>query len=197
MYDALTEAAQEDYFDLARIAWKSELVSSSELHKRLRVLDDLRGRDGSWTYNPIWVRRSDFVSDECVERSSEAPCFPETSHHESDRVEHTRDGSTPLLYLIVQLASDEWKFHKGDADPYPSVPHGHGKNDERNKLDAYLGYTYIEKEPNGRLKKSEIITLWNNDKFRDFAREALNHFISGNPNYNFRVGKPLRLPRKR
>ena len=36
----------------------------------------------------------------------------------------------------------KWEFHKGDADPNPSVPHGHKINDSNIKLDVYLGFIF-------------------------------------------------------
>ncbi|MGG3797713.1 hypothetical protein [Metabacillus fastidiosus] len=95
----------------------------------------------------------------------------------------------------------KWEFHKGDADPNPSVPHGHSIEERKYhnyKLDSYRGLIY---DNNGiyttKEKRDFIIDLWNNDKFRDFALQAINHFILNNPKYKFRVKNPKVLPRKR
>lgn len=196
MFEPLSEAAQEDYFSLVRMTWKSELISSSELHKRLRVLDDMRGREASWTYNPVWARQSDCEYEKHLEGIFEAPCLPSTNHQDWDDVEPS-GGGTPVLHLVIRLAKGEWIFYKGDPDPYPSVPHGHGTLDERRKLDAYLGYIYIGGIVDGRLTKTETINLWNDDKFRRFAQDALEHFLAQNPKHSFRVRNPRKLPRKR
>ena len=91
-----------------------------------------------------------------------------------------------------------WLFIKGDPDPHPAVPHGHRDGKPFPKLDPYLGSIHVSTtETSGRLSKDDTRALWNDQRFRDFAAEALVHFIGKNPKYVWRVANPRRLPRSR
>lgn len=91
-----------------------------------------------------------------------------------------------------------WHFIKGDPDPLPSVPHGHGEGRPFPKLDPYLGWIHAStSKTSGRLSQDETRALWNDGRFRDFASAALIHFVQENPNYTWRVPYPMRLPRRR
>lgn len=101
-----------------------------------------------------------------------------------------------------------WEFHKGDADPYPAVPHGHGRQGKRTqnwpKLDPYRGFVYdksgaqVDREP-----RRAIVALWNDPKFRNFAREALLHALERDSTLERRIKdergitNPLLLPGER
>lgn len=74
----------------------------------------------------------------------------------------------------------EWEFHKGDADPYPSIPHGHKICDSSIKLDVYLGCVYKKNRSDEIISRENIIQLWNDDKFRKFAIESVEHFVQSN-----------------
>lgn len=89
----------------------------------------------------------------------------------------------------------DWHFRPGDADFFPSVPHGHR---DREKLDAYLGWTYEGSKQTGRLARSSIIELWNIEKFRHQATAAIEYYLTNHPHYNgWRVHDPRILPRRR
>lgn len=105
-----------------------------------------------------------------------------------------------LFYLTMNpgVLGDKWKFHIGDVDFFPSVPHGHLNSNEAIKLDSYLGFTYDTINNNNNLKRESklfISSLWNNHKFREFALNSINHFISINFNFHWRVNNPRRLPK--
>jgi hypothetical protein len=105
----------------------------------------------------------------------------------------------PFLYWTCShiRGMSEWVCHKGDADPFPSVPHGHHVKRRPRKLDVYRGWIFDNGVSAGRLRRDHIVNLWNDGSFRSFAREALQHFIRANPKYQFPVRDPLRLPRRR
>lgn len=116
-------------------------------------------------------------------------------------------GSSPVLELVVSKSKGglerSWKFHKGDADPYPSIPHGHEEVKGKIKLDAYRGWVYGESGKRyGRESRRAIVKLWNNGKFRSFSLEALQHALAVDPLLARRLRDergildPLRLPRK-
>jgi hypothetical protein len=109
------------------------------------------------------------------------------------------DGNPTILYFIPAVVTglSGWEFHKGDPDPFPSVPHGHGVNDSRRKLDPYRGFTYFKGSQIGRVPRKMSVALWNDLTFRQFATEALHQFINRNPNWRWRVRDPFRLPSRR
>lgn len=102
-----------------------------------------------------------------------------------------------MMHLMVNLPKNgKWVFHQYDADPFPSVPHGH-KNDERAiKLHAYQGWIYKGTKQIDRLSRRSIINLWNDDKFRIMASSSIERFITNNPRHKWEVRFPLRLPRR-
>lgn len=111
--------------------------------------------------------------------------------------------STPPRWLLFipsgRIAHlSQWGFHKYDQDPFPSVPHGHGRGRRFPKLDPYLGWIHAStKRKSSRLSKKDTRALWNDEKFRDLASAALVHFIQEHPTWNWRVDNPRRLPRRR
>lgn len=91
-----------------------------------------------------------------------------------------------------------WHFRTVDPDYFPSVPHGHWENREKPKLDAYLGWVYEGSKQTDRLKRKSIVDLWNNEKFRNMATEAIKYYLINHPHYKgWRVPNPRRLPRRR
>lgn len=94
----------------------------------------------------------------------------------------------------------KWEFRKGDPDFWPSVPHGHLNSKDKIKLDAYLGFTYDVSNNDKRLKRETkvfICDLWNQERFRKFAIETIDHFISGHPYFHWRVPHPRVLPKRK
>ena len=100
-----------------------------------------------------------------------------------------------------------WEFYEKDADPHPSVPHGHGIIKTSLRLDPYRRKIFKKqnrlKEINPESKKF-IKALWNDDDFRDYALRAIRNFITSGTvgkNYNWQgirgINNPYRLPRKR
>jgi hypothetical protein len=109
----------------------------------------------------------------------------------------------PTLALVtaqVGVLKSPWEFTIGDPDPFPSVPHGHLQSNIKIKLDSYLGYTYDTSSCNQMLKRESrqfIITLWNSQKYRDFAIKQINWFMQQNPAFVWRVKQPFRIPVRR
>lgn len=99
-----------------------------------------------------------------------------------------------ILEMVTTVGTRRWQFHLTDADPWPSVPHGHAVQDGRRKLDAYQGFTYRNGRPEGREGRRAIIDLWNDRNFRKFARAAIRVYSQRNPWWE-RASWPL--PRRR
>lgn len=111
--------------------------------------------------------------------------------------DHDRDDEPIILEFIPAHATGlgAWEFHKGDADPFPSIPHAHHCSNDKRKLDAFLGFIYLRNAPDGRVSRESIVMLWNDKKFRLFAKEAIGYFFQPNPHWRWRVPFPFRLPR--
>lgn len=95
-----------------------------------------------------------------------------------------------------------WVFTKSDPDSYPSIPHGHfqNKNKQWPKLNPYTGRVFSGKhkeDTHSRLDKDQLNTLWNDHRFRSFCRDMLVWYIEKFPYYEFPMLDPLRLPRRR
>jgi len=103
-----------------------------------------------------------------------------------------------IIHLIPLGLKDRWVFTKGDPDPSPSVPHGH-KNDKNQswpKLNPYTRWIFDKvNSAQERISVKEQVALWNDKDFRQFCTEHLLWFIDRNPDYQFKVNHPLRLPR--
>jgi hypothetical protein len=123
--------------------------------------------------------------------------------------EITNPDSTILQLYRTNNSGKEcrWEFYEKDADPHPSVPHGHGIQKTNLRLDPYR--RKIFKKQNGLTEigleeKKFIKALWNDDDFRDYTLRALKNFITSGTvgqNYNWygirEINSPYRLPRKR
>ncbi|MDP2738043.1 MAG: hypothetical protein Q8O82_04855 [Pseudorhodobacter sp.] len=107
------------------------------------------------------------------------------------------DDRDSIIRYIANVGGDDWIFHRGDADFFPSIPHGHKKRQNLVKLDPYLGWMYERSNQCGRIKREDIIALWNDDKFRDMASVAIDYYLFNHPHYTgWRVASPRRIPRR-
>ncbi|HHS9528945.1 TPA: hypothetical protein ACTW06_004970 [Raoultella ornithinolytica] len=100
------------------------------------------------------------------------------------------------------LAFKKWLFTIGDADCFPSVPHGHyqRKTTPWPKLNPYTGVVHssmkVEDVPS-RLTKREMRILWNDTKFIEECRKQILWYSGFAPDYSFpnaRFGRHI-LPR--
>jgi hypothetical protein len=102
----------------------------------------------------------------------------------------------------------KWKFNEFDVDDKPSIPHGHGIEKRKLKLDPYRGlifnidkgYDKYETREDDKLMKY----LWNDDNFRNVATLTIKFHITKmnkHPLYwkDYRgfTHSPYRLPRRR
>lgn len=146
-----------------------------------------------WGEARIWEAETEHESEISSRSSDNSETRVIWSDHDDD------DGEPIILQLIPAYATglSAWEFHKGDADPHPSIPHAHQRSNDKRKLDAFLGFIYLKGAPDGREQRELIVKLWNDKKFRIFAEEAIRHFFQQNPHWHWRVRYPFRLPRIR
>jgi hypothetical protein len=145
--------------------------------------------------------RLDFINNEDIYKNSNE--FIENRSFIKMIQEFPRRIESPVLVLMTDkkgALDDFWKFTLGDPDPFPSIPHGHLKSNNKIKLDSYLGFTFNTANNNQPLKretKEYIASLWNDEKFREFALKQINWFINKNPHYKWKVNHPVRLPMRK
>ena len=91
------------------------------------------------------------------------------------------------------IDGEKWEFNKGDKDPFPSVPHGHSKENRQKKLDVAKGIIYYNGKIIKRLRKDELNKLKNDKAFIKLAEELIKWHMENNPIKNFDYPKWIEL----
>lgn len=207
----LTHRAAKDYLWSLRACYSIGLASWTETLDRLlalcqmcspsnpaRVFAERMLRLEEWPIEADWAR-SLYDDQQITDDSPNA--FPSRLRRlsESDSSGSSVEEPPIWLYLVSSASGlGNWEFHQYDDDPYPSVPHGHKRSDHKWKLDAYQGWVFERTRQDHREPRWKIVLLWNDSKFRGFALDAIEYYIDRFPHHNdWRVGNPLRLPRRR
>ncbi len=104
----------------------------------------------------------------------------------------------PLILELTLLGT--WIFTKSDRDPYPSVPHGHDRNQTKAwpKLNPYTGRVFTAKHQENksmRLSKRKMKEIWSDKSFRSFCREMIVWYQETHLHFRFPVKNPHKLPR--
>lgn len=206
-----TKEATLTYLILTEISFDNYLISESDYHERLYILKQFCAPSDIDTIANIEILISDF--EEWYRLDVNTEYHNNENNDENGRHENKIEGETddtsntefqgndfdPLLHFISATKGklSKWEFHKTDSDFFPSIPHGHAVINHKIKLDAYKGYIYKNNKQNDRETRQFIIDLWNDNKFRDSARETIIYYLNTFPHYNWRVSNPLRIPRRR
>lgn len=111
------------------------------------------------------------------------------------------DDESPYMQF---LALNTWMFTVGDADCYPSVPHGHfkRKTNEWPKLNPYIGRVFSAmhtEDISARLTRAEMKALWNDERFVEHCRQQVLWYSDFAPRYAFPSARrgALHFPRWR
>ena len=202
----LNHSAANSYLGVCRESLFLGLIGHDIFLARMSVLREIcRPKDPHWQYADQLLRVEQWGEERRWEDEKEHES--EVSNRSSDTNEtrviwsdHDGDDDEPIILQLIPAHAtglNAWEFHKGDADPHPSIPHAHRRSDDKRKLDAFLGFIYLKGAPDGREQRESIVKLWNDKKFRIFAEEAIRHFFQQNPHWHWRVRNPFRLPRTR
>ena len=209
MSDYLTSAAAEELLEIIRDSYFGDLCSWSETASRLEALAALSGPSQEAQFAQRFLAMSEFSCDDPWDDETEYSREKPTGHNldgpHPTQVRRSRpgwldDNEPPILQLIPAASTGlmDWLFHQADADYFPSIPHGHWQGCDQPKLDPYTGWSYQGSNQKSREKRKKIVALWNEQKFRDFARSAIDYYLQAFPSYNgWRVRHPRRLPRRR
>lgn len=168
--------AEDLYVLITEVSFQLGIIDLFVYEERIDFLDETKGAEEIQQYG------GEFVSE------ATSPQRP------------IRQPTLALVTLRAGVLKSPWEFTIGDPDPFPSVPHGHLQSNNKVKLDSYLGHTYDTSNGKQMLKRESrhfIISLWNSQKFRDFAIKQLNWFIQNNPAFVWRVSRPHRIPLRR
>lgn len=206
----LSDIAARELLWAVRANFSAGFVSWTETLDRLVALHDM-ARPGSstqifavrllrlegWPIDTDWGSESNEPSrqaDDEEATSSQILRMPRKDNPGSGE-----DSSIDWVYFASSVSGlQEWEFHQYDADPHPSVPHGHKRTSHRWKLDAYQGWVYLRSRQDHRSPRWKIVALWNDRKFRAFALDSIQYHLDNHPHHrDWPVINPRRLPRRR
>jgi len=197
MRSSLDRDAALAYLDCTRWSFFGGLISWSQCLDRLAAFVSLCEQDSdARRYAKRVLRMEDYTAQ--TDWPLGEPPTAEGSDSPSALLPGA-DDSDQLLYLVPPSSTglSDWEFHRYDADFFPAVPHGHGR-DKPQKLDPYLGWVYRGSVQLSREPRRNIVALWNEAAFRDLALASIRYFIEHHSTYSgWRVPNPLRLPRRR
>jgi len=206
-----TKEATLTYLTLTEVSFDNYLISEADYYERLHLLKQFCDQNDADTIANIemhisnldeWYRfdkRDEHHYDDNNDTNVRDVDEKKGKADNSSNTEFQGDDFDPLLHFISATTGkiSKWEFHKADSDFFPSIPHGHAIINHKIKLDAYRGYIYKNNKQTDRETRQFIIDLWNDNKFRDAARETIIYYLNTFPHYNWRVSNPLRIPRRR
>ncbi len=203
MTNFLSREAAQDYFLLTIRSHEYGIIDVSIVLERLAALSSLgNSAHGATVFaNEIlhdhdWTKGdNDWFDDRSGRETSELS----ENHHGRSADRQLDDESDDRIHLAIAVGGINWIFHPFDDDWFPSVPHGHKRSGRpTDKLDPYLGWVYDKSKQTGRLKRKDIITLWNNEGFRVTASRSIDYYLENHPHVSrWRVRNPRKLPLRR
>lgn len=203
----LTRYASRAFLGTSKTAHLMGLISWSQLMDRLVALRDMcRPNDPSGQFAERILRLEEWSSESNWPYEGDSPSNmnqgPSDASSFGSSIDYLPDEDDEDAYLCffpgTTTGLSAWEFHQYDDDFFPSVPHGHWNGRNQPKLDPYQGWVYHGSEQKRREPKKNIVALWNDRQFREFAEVALDYYRTHHPNYNgWRVSNPRRLPRRR
>lgn len=199
----IPEEAATDYYTLTIVEYDMGLINRDTLYERFLILSSISTMSALQEYVPPFYRdrgeslREQSQEDHSYECSAEESTFDSITKTHPNRRNLVQPPAPLLLQFMSPSVSGakKWIFHQADADPYPSIPHGHDDANNKRKLDSYTGRTFIGKIEYSREPQGLLVALWSNVRFRDFARKAVVWYMATYPYYKPRVKYPLRFPR--
>tara|TARA_B110000211_G_scaffold212168_1_gene251629 strand:+ start:2305 stop:2859 length:555 start_codon:yes stop_codon:yes gene_type:complete len=182
---------------------RNTLIRLAEIHYDIGLIDydELNERIGV----ALWLAEElDDPNLDPRTELGEEPSFNEFEESDSNNPEEfvkaKVDGSNDNENWLEFLCLGIWVFTKADPDSYPSVPHGHFKNQNNKwpKLNPYTGRIFSAKHQEDKkqlLSKKQMRKIWSDEKFKSFCREMIIWYQEKFSYYEFPVRRPLRMPR--
>ena len=212
MTDYISSTAAKELLSIIKDSYFGGLCSWSETASRLVALGALAGPGQEAQLAQRVLTMSDFSAEDFWKEESEESEESQTADPSGGvegprftRVERSHpdwldEDEPPILQLLPAASTglSNWNFHQADPDYFPSIPHGHWQGRDQPKLDPYTGWIYRGSKQTTREDRKKIVALWSDDKFRKFARAAIDYYLEAFPSYTgWRVRNPRRLPRRR
>ncbi|MCZ8036256.1 MAG: hypothetical protein O9288_16025 [Novosphingobium sp.] len=199
----LKRSAAADYLNLTRAALWLEQISPHQFLCRLVCLKSM-SKPGSPEHSHVatilraegWIDDDDWPDQQHTTHRSDNDGSPAGNWVEDFSQRDVSPEDPIYIHFVAAVAGSRWRFIVGDPDPWPSVPHGHGWDDDRWKIDPYRGDTFFQGKPKDRVSRSELVAFWNNDRFRDYARGEIEHWEQSHRGWSWRVTNFRRLPRR-
>ena len=180
----INKEAIDSFYFASELSFKTGLISKEAFDKRIVELKDIVNENSNSTMKIYF--RSEYLKN----KNKYIKIVP--------RITYRSFSMNITAYNPSTKGLTEWVFHKGDPDPCPSIPHGHYLGRDHPKLDAYYGFVYDRhNEITERISRKDIISLWNEEKFRKFAFEAIIHYTNAHPHHGWRVTNPKKIPIRR
>lgn len=205
----ISSDAAKELLAIIQDSYFGTLCSWSETASRLAALAALSGPSQEALFAQRVLSINDFSLDDRW-HDENADNLSEGAKYGSDGPRQTQlrrfhpdwldEDEPPILQLIPATSTElsDWHFHQADPDYFPSIPHGHWQRRDQPKLDPYTGWIYQGSQQTSREKRKRIVALWNDHRFRKFARSAIDYYLEAFPYYNgWRVRDPRKLPRPR
>lgn len=193
----LDEDASKIFFYITNITYLTGLLSPDHYFDRLLVLQHI-----SKNNDPIKEKiKNIFSIDEWISDDiwlTEPLNINENDCNSNKILENKQENTNGIFHFCSTVVNlNMWEFHHYDPDYFPSIPHGHYNGNKQPKLDVYLGWTYNGSRQIGRVSRKDIIALWNDTKFRQFAIISIEWYLNKYKQYKgWRVKNPKRLPKK-
>jgi hypothetical protein len=177
----------------SEVSYDFGLIGLAELKERAEV--------AKWLLDPGHSMRDPRLGrDEEFEARESSECEPPDTSPPAEGAK--KDDPADRRFHLVVLS--KWVFTVGDADCYPSVPHGHfqKKTNSWPKLNPYTGRVFSaphEEDKARRLTKIDMQILWNDEEFIDHCHKQIDWYSEFAPKYQFVTARHGRrhLPRWR
>lgn len=204
--NSFSQEAAYTYINLTNIAYDNFLLTEEVYLERLYILKQLCHSTDIEFVSNLDLYISYFSEWRVLD--GEMPYFYPLDEYIEKGESKNEDNSDfhgsnfdPLLHFITDKGGKigRWKFHKTDSDFYPSIPHGHSLSNHKIKLNVYSGHMYKNDtvKPVNREHRRYIINLWNDEQFRELAREIIIYYMKTFRSYHWPVKSPLILPKRR
>ena len=192
MKHVINATGARDYLRATYLSYEYNIIGATVLFERLEALARL-GNPNCASVSLAW----EFLSDQGVEPEGEHYFAFERNTGENSSGQFIDEPNDPFIAFMATIDGNEYVFHKGDMDIWPSVPHSHHLHKRKQKLDPYLGWIYRQTTQIDRASRKAIIDLWNCEKLRLAAIETIRLHWRLKTKHDWPVQNPLKLPLKR
>jgi hypothetical protein len=208
----MNEIANSTFIYLTEVSYDYGLITRKVLIQRIAKLYELNGFDVDNFFPYTVIELEQIPETELSENGNDHSEFnlSELGLLGATKINEQLYSKDNVLHFISGQSGKycKWKFNEYDADDKPSIPHGHGIEKRKLKLDPYRGLIFNIDNGFDKYESKEddklIKHLWNDNDFRNVATLAIKYHIT-NMNkhslywteYRGLTHSPYRLPRRR